>query len=231
MGKSAWQLSLLHAVGDVSRSRTARALGCHSDALHHKSDPKELPAKGGATEAGQEEIGRGCDVWEALVGRSIVGSCVQDRGGTCGARSDGYCPEQYLTRTDRRLCGDSADGRHSRILEGEFAEYYSHSSVQSVTSAQRDTQKRLCDAQAVNFYAFDVFSKTLLGLTHREESGEWERFTAGALAGVTALLTCLPLDTIRTRLLSSRSRHQYNGMIHAFTQIVRTEGFPALYKG
>jgi len=90
---------------------------------------------------------------------------------------------------------------------------------------------RTAPFKAVNFYAFDMFNKTLLGLTHREETGDWERFTAGALAGVTALLTCLPLDTVRTRLLSIRSQYQYNGMVHAFTEIVRTEGFTALYKG
>jgi len=90
---------------------------------------------------------------------------------------------------------------------------------------------RTAPFKAVNFYAFDVFSKALLGLTHREDTGDWERFTAGALAGVAALLTCLPLDTVRTRLLSSRSQYQYNGMIHALTEMVRAEGFLSLYKG
>lgn len=90
---------------------------------------------------------------------------------------------------------------------------------------------RTAPFKAVNFYTFDVYSKTLLMLTGRQDSGDWERFTAGALAGVTAVLTCLPLDTIRTRLLSSNSLHQYSGFADCFGQIVQKEGVAGLYKG
>ena len=85
--------------------------------------------------------------------------------------------------------------------------------------------------QAVNFFAFDTYCKLMMKATRREEISGAERFTAGALAGVTALLACLPLDTLRTRLLSSRSGFKYNGLVHAFQEIVKTEGVGALYKG
>eukprot|EP00210_Caulerpa_lentillifera_P002056 g1971.t1 len=90
---------------------------------------------------------------------------------------------------------------------------------------------RTAPFKAVNFYSYDVYSKALWNLTGRQESGDWERFTAGALAGVTALLSCLPLDTIRTRLLSSNHLHQYKGLADCFGQIVEKEGVTALYKG
>lgn len=83
----------------------------------------------------------------------------------------------------------------------------------------------------MNFYAFDVYSKLLVGLSDSDGTADVERFLAGALAGVTAMMTCFPLDTIRTRLLSTRSAYQYSGMVDAFQHIVQTEGFPALYKG
>lgn len=90
---------------------------------------------------------------------------------------------------------------------------------------------RTAPFKAVNFYAFDVYNKLLLSITGAEKNGTFERFTAGALAGITAVLSCLPLDTIRTRLLSSRTVHQYQGFGDCFQQIVRKEGVGALYKG
>eukprot|EP01023_Acetabularia_acetabulum_P027144 TRINITY_DN256_c1_g1_i1.p1 TRINITY_DN256_c1_g1~~TRINITY_DN256_c1_g1_i1.p1 ORF type:complete len:312 (+),score=70.25 TRINITY_DN256_c1_g1_i1:164-1099(+) len=55
------------------------------------------------------------------------------------------------------------------------------------------------------------------------------RLMAGACAGMTATALTHPLDTLRLRL--ALPNHGYNGMTGAFTTIMRTEGFLALYKG
>lgn len=56
------------------------------------------------------------------------------------------------------------------------------------------------------------------------------RFLAGALSGVIEALVLTPLDVTKTRLqLDKVSR--YSGMIHCGQQLVRSEGYLALYKG
>eukprot|EP01026_Neomeris_dumetosa_P014661 TRINITY_DN1537_c0_g1_i6.p1 TRINITY_DN1537_c0_g1~~TRINITY_DN1537_c0_g1_i6.p1 ORF type:complete len:313 (-),score=32.97 TRINITY_DN1537_c0_g1_i6:405-1343(-) len=55
------------------------------------------------------------------------------------------------------------------------------------------------------------------------------RLAAGACAGMTATALTHPLDTLRLRL--ALPNHGYNGMVGAFTTVVRTEGVLALYKG
>ncbi|KAL8159277.1 LOW QUALITY PROTEIN: hypothetical protein V2J09_000814 [Rumex salicifolius] len=57
-----------------------------------------------------------------------------------------------------------------------------------------------------------------------------ERFIAGAAAGITATVLCLPLDTVRTRIVV-HGGEQLGGVIGAFVHMVRTEGFFSLYKG
>lgn len=83
----------------------------------------------------------------------------------------------------------------------------------------------------MNFFTFDLYSKLLIDFTGRHKSGDIERFVAGAMAGITALMICFPLDTIRTRLLSTKSSHRYKGVGDAFRRIARNEGFSALYRG
>lgn len=55
------------------------------------------------------------------------------------------------------------------------------------------------------------------------------RLIAGACAGMTATALTHPLDTVRLRLALPNSG--YNGMAHAMTTMVRTEGVMSLYKG
>lgn len=55
---------------------------------------------------------------------------------------------------------------------------------------------RTAPFKAVNFCAFDTYRKQLLRLSGNEETTNVERFVAGAAAGVTATVMCLPLDTV-----------------------------------
>lgn len=55
---------------------------------------------------------------------------------------------------------------------------------------------RTAPFKAVNFYAYDTYRKQLLKLSGNEETTNFERFVAGAAAGITAAVLCIPLDTV-----------------------------------
>ncbi|MBA0860917.1 hypothetical protein Goshw_022474, partial [Gossypium schwendimanii] len=54
---------------------------------------------------------------------------------------------------------------------------------------------RTAPFKAINFYAYDTYRNQQLKLSGKEEASNFERFLAGAAAGITATLLCLPLDT------------------------------------
>lgn len=48
--------------------------------------------------------------------------------------------------------------------------------------------------------------------------------------GVTATVTCFPLDVLRTRVMGPTG-HAYGGVIDTFRQLVQKEGLGSLYVG
>ncbi|KAF4360370.1 hypothetical protein CsatB_008352 [Cannabis sativa] len=89
---------------------------------------------------------------------------------------------------------------------------------------------RTAPFKAVNFYAYDTYRKQLLKFSGNEETTNFERFIAGAAAGITATILCLPLDTIRTKMVAPGGE-ALGGVIGAFRYMIQTEGFFSLYKG
>ncbi|XP_050204471.1 probable mitochondrial adenine nucleotide transporter BTL3 [Mercurialis annua] len=89
---------------------------------------------------------------------------------------------------------------------------------------------RTAPFKSINFYAFDTYRKQLLKWSKNEESTNFERFVAGAAAGITATLLCLPLDTIRTKMVAPGGE-ALGGLIGTFGHMIQTEGFFSLYKG
>ncbi|XP_010519529.1 PREDICTED: probable mitochondrial adenine nucleotide transporter BTL3 [Tarenaya hassleriana] len=89
---------------------------------------------------------------------------------------------------------------------------------------------RTAPFKAINFYAYDTYRSQLLKLSRNEETTNFERFVAGAAAGVTASLLCLPLDTIRTVMVAPGGE-ALGGLVGAFRHMIQTEGFFSLYKG
>ncbi|KAH0940307.1 hypothetical protein HID58_007768 [Brassica napus] len=61
---------------------------------------------------------------------------------------------------------------------------------------------RTAPFKSINFYAYDTYRGQLLKLSGNEVTTNFERFIAGAAAGVTACLLCLPLDTVRTVMVA-----------------------------
>lgn len=89
---------------------------------------------------------------------------------------------------------------------------------------------RTAPFKAVNFYAYDTYRKQLLRFSGNEETTNFERFIAGAAAGITASVLCLPLDTIRTKIVAPGGE-ALGGVIGAFRYMIQNEGFFSLYKG
>ncbi|KAL9234263.1 hypothetical protein vseg_009151 [Gypsophila vaccaria] len=89
---------------------------------------------------------------------------------------------------------------------------------------------RTAPFKAINFCAYDTYRKQLCKLHLMEGTANAERFIAGAAAGITATVICLPLDTIRTRIVA-HGGEQLGGVIGAFHHMIKTEGFFSLYKG
>ncbi|KAF3512937.1 hypothetical protein F2Q69_00008681 [Brassica cretica] len=88
---------------------------------------------------------------------------------------------------------------------------------------------RTAPFKSINFYAYDTYRGQLLRLSGNEETTNFERFVAGAAAGVTASLLCLPLDTIRT-VMVALGGEALGGVVDAFRHMIQTEGLFSLYK-
>ncbi|XP_022741470.1 probable mitochondrial adenine nucleotide transporter BTL3 [Durio zibethinus] len=89
---------------------------------------------------------------------------------------------------------------------------------------------RTAPFKAINFYAYDTYRSQLLRLSGKEEATNFQRFLAGAAAGITATLLCLPMDTIRTVMVAPGGE-ALGGLICSFRHMIETEGFFSLYKG
>ncbi|CAA6665034.1 unnamed protein product [Spirodela intermedia] len=87
---------------------------------------------------------------------------------------------------------------------------------------------RTAPFKAVNFYAYDTYRKRLLKMSGNEEATNFERFVAGAAAGITATILCIPMDTV---LYGGTWRRGSGGVVGVFCHMVQTEGFFSLYKG
>jgi hypothetical protein len=62
---------------------------------------------------------------------------------------------------------------------------------------------RTAPFKAINFYAYDTYKSKLVRMLGNEESTNFERFVAGAAAGITATLLCLPMDTVSSNSVSA----------------------------
>uniref|UniRef100_A0A0D9VQK4 Mitochondrial adenine nucleotide transporter BTL3 n=1 Tax=Leersia perrieri TaxID=77586 RepID=A0A0D9VQK4_9ORYZ len=89
---------------------------------------------------------------------------------------------------------------------------------------------RTAPFKAVNFYAYDTYRKQLLKWSGNDETTNFERFIAGAAAGITASILCIPMDTIRTKMVAPGGE-ALGGVIGVARHMIQTEGFFSLYKG
>ncbi|KAH7848849.1 hypothetical protein Vadar_009176 [Vaccinium darrowii] len=78
---------------------------------------------------------------------------------------------------------------------------------------------RTAPFKAIHFYSNDAYRKQFLRFSGNEEVTNFERFVAGAAAGITASMLCLPLDTIRTKLVAPGGEI-LGGVVGAFRHVI-----------
>ncbi|CAA6671666.1 unnamed protein product [Spirodela intermedia] len=89
---------------------------------------------------------------------------------------------------------------------------------------------RMIPFKSINFVCYDMYCDCLLRLPGKTEISNHDRLVAGGISGVAATVVCLPLDTIRTRLIAPGGE-LLGGVEGCFLHMVRNEGFLSLYKG
>uniref|UniRef100_A0A2P2KGD9 Mitochondrial adenine nucleotide transporter ADNT1 n=1 Tax=Rhizophora mucronata TaxID=61149 RepID=A0A2P2KGD9_RHIMU len=98
---------------------------------------------------------------------------------------------------------------------------------------------RIIPNSAVKFFSYEEASKGLLWLYRRQTGNNDAQLTpvlrlgAGACAGIIAMSATYPMDMVRGRLTvqTEKSPHQYRGIFHALSTVLREEGPRALYRG
>ncbi|KAJ8916858.1 hypothetical protein NQ315_005865 [Exocentrus adspersus] len=111
--------------------------------------------------------------------------------------------------------------RHVIKREGFFA-LYKGNGAQMV---------RIFPYAATQFTSFEIYKKCLDGIFGNKS--HFDKFLAGAGAGVTSIALTYPLDVIRARLaFQVTGEHIYSGIAHAASTIFKEEGGArALYRG
>ena len=91
---------------------------------------------------------------------------------------------------------------------------------------------RTAPYRSINYFTYDNTKAAILNLTGRKELDNAQRLIAGATAGAVAIICCIPLDVVRTRMLSKGGEQLYrSGIVSTLGGIVKGEGLLALYSG
>ncbi len=91
---------------------------------------------------------------------------------------------------------------------------------------------RTAPFKAINFCAFDTY-REIVNRTFPEGSDARKigLVCAGAGAGMTAVVTCFPMDVLRTRLLTTGGKEKYGSFFACVKMMYRQEGASTFYRG
>ncbi len=81
---------------------------------------------------------------------------------------------------------------------------------------------------AIKFSSYERYKQMLMG--NEGLAGNFQRFSAGALAACTAAFLTYPLDLIQTKLTVQTST-KYLGIHDCFTKVIQQDGYLGLYRG
>ncbi|KAG4305402.1 hypothetical protein PORY_000958 [Pneumocystis oryctolagi] len=86
---------------------------------------------------------------------------------------------------------------------------------------------------AIYFPVYSHLKKDCFKESAEKKLGIWEHLVSGAIAGMPAAYLATPADVIKTRLQveARKGETNYKGIRHAFSTIIKEEGFTALFKG
>ncbi|XP_010915263.1 probable mitochondrial adenine nucleotide transporter BTL3 isoform X2 [Elaeis guineensis] len=89
---------------------------------------------------------------------------------------------------------------------------------------------RMVPFKSINFICYDLYLANLLSVPGKEGITNRDRLIGGGISGIVATVLCIPLDTIRTRLVAPGGK-ALGGVAGCFCHMVQKEGFLSLYKG
>ena len=91
---------------------------------------------------------------------------------------------------------------------------------------------RTAPFKAINFCAFDTYREFVYrSFPEGSDARKIGLLCAGAGAGMTAVITCFPMDVIRTRLLTAGGIERYGSFLACVRRMYREEGLSTFYRG
>lgn len=91
---------------------------------------------------------------------------------------------------------------------------------------------RTAPFKAINFCAFDTYREFVIrSFPPGSDARRIGLLCAGAGAGMTAVVTCFPMDVIRTRLLTTGGKEKYGSFLACVRTMRRQEGMSTFYRG
>uniref|UniRef100_A0A0A9YYM4 Mitochondrial uncoupling protein 3 n=1 Tax=Lygus hesperus TaxID=30085 RepID=A0A0A9YYM4_LYGHE len=112
-----------------------------------------------------------------------------------------------------------------------FRKIYKYEGIRGFWSGVVPNMVRNSVINACELATYDQIKQTVLEYNLLQD-GVGCHIASASGAGFTAAFVGSPVDVLKTRLMNqSNNMKQYNGVIHAFVTILRTEGFTAFYKG
>lgn len=105
--------------------------------------------------------------------------------------------------------------------EGILAFWKGHNASQVLSMTQGVAQ----------FTFYERFNRVLRGMAIFEGRDRARNFVCGAFSGSFSTFTIMPLDVIKTRLVSQDPNGGYRNAFHAVASIYRHEGWRGLYRG
>lgn len=126
--------------------------------------------------------------------------------------------DQALPAAERRNYKNAIDGLVRMIREEGWA---------SLVRGVWPNSARAVLMTASQLVSYDVFKRELLQRTSMTD-GLSTHFTASFMAGFVATTICSPVDVIKTRVMSAKTKE---GIVTLVTRITAKEGFGWMFKG
>lgn len=89
---------------------------------------------------------------------------------------------------------------------------------------------KIAPETAIRFTAYEYAKRTIRGENSGLELTIYQRFLAGAFAGVVSQSVIYPMEVLKTRLVLGQTG-DHRGIIHCAQKILREEGFKCFYRG
>jgi len=125
--------------------------------------------------------------------------------------------------------GCAVGGHKVTSVRGVFRFIYDEGKFKAFYRGNGTNIIKIAPETAIKFWAYENM-KLVLTHNHLQPLSIFDRFVAGAIAGLTAQFCIYPLEITKTRLAISKPG-EYKGIAHCLSQIVAREGPWALYKG